>query len=158
ELRFVGCPEHLDGMRRLGNACRVLIVHGREDTDCPFADAEALAKSLEQADLSVEPHFIGREQVDGRIFTTATHAVGDRTQIVARLADKYLLPDVTSAIIRRGDSDFERRNAVRYRTSRGHYVISYEHGYPVGRFEAAPDPVQYEEHLDLTYRLDEQRR
>ncbi len=72
ELRFVGCPEHLGDMRRLGNTCRVLIVHGREDTDCPFADAEALAKSLQQAGLSVEPHFIGREQVDGRVFTTRT--------------------------------------------------------------------------------------
>jgi dienelactone hydrolase len=159
ELRFVGCPEHLDGMRRLGNACRLLIVHGREDTDCPFADAEALAKSLQQAGLPVEPHFIGREQVDGRIFTTATHAVGDRTQIVIRLADKYLLPDIPTALVRRGDSDFERRDsAVQYRTSRGQYVISYEQGYPGGRFEAAPAPVPYEEHLDLTYCLDEQRR
>jgi predicted esterase len=159
ELRFIGCPEHLNAMRRLGNTGRVLIVHGREDVDCPFAEAEALAKALEKSGFSVEPHFVGREQVDGHIFTTATHAVGDRTQIVFRLADKYLLPDAPTALVRRGESDFDRRDsAVRYRTSRGSYTISYEQGYPVGRFEAAAAPVAYEEHLDLKYRFDEQHQ
>ena len=145
-------------MRRLGNACRVLIVHGRDDTTCPFADAQELVRGIEQSRLPVEPHFIGRDQVDGRVITSSGHALGDRTQIVFRVADRYLRPDAPTALVRRGPADFDRRDAaVRYRTSRGRYVISYEQGYPVGRFEPAPVPVPYEEHLDLTYRLDQQR-
>jgi len=157
ELRFVACPEHLDTMRRLGNTCRVVTVHGRDDTTCLFAEAQELVKALEHARLPVEPHFIGRDQVDGRVFTSSGHALGDRTQIVFRVADQYLLPDSPTALVRRGETDFERRDAaVRYRTSRGSYVISYEPGYPIGRFEPTAAPVRYEDHLDLTYRLDEE--
>ncbi|MGE5194553.1 MAG: DUF2920 family protein [Deltaproteobacteria bacterium] len=156
ELRFVACPEHLDTMRRLGNVCRVLVVHGREDATCPFAGALALVEAMQRARLAVEPHFIGRDQVDGKVFTSSGHALGDRTQIVFRVADQYLLPDRETALMRRGPADFERRDeSVRYRTRGGHYVISYAKGYPVGRFEPAAAPVRYDEHLDLTYRLDE---
>jgi cephalosporin-C deacetylase-like acetyl esterase len=159
ELRFVGCPEHLDVMRRLGNVCRVLVVHGRDDTACPFTAAEAMVESMNKARLAVEPHFIGRDQVDGKVFTSSGHALGaDRTQIVFHVADQYLLADRESGLVRRGPTDFEHRDeAVQYRTSRGRYVISYVTGYPVGRFEPAAAPVRYDEHLDLTYRLDAER-
>src|SRR5262245_23190662 len=152
ELRFVGCPEHLGLMRRLGNASRVIVVHGREDRACPFEDAEELVATMGKSGLVVEPHFIGRGDLDGKLFTSAGHPLGeDRTKIVFHVADRYLLPSSPEALSRRGPSDFERRDEVRYRTSRGQWVISYEKGYPVGRFEPAPAPVVYAEHQDLTY-------
>ena len=58
------------------------------------------------------------------------------------------------ALARRGKSDFERRDDVRYRTSGGAFVISYAAGYPVGTFEPAPAPVHYADHTDLTFALD----
>src|SRR5262249_52533375 len=110
ELRFVACPEHLEEMRRLGNTCRLLVIHGRDDTACPFPEAEGLVAAMQQSRLSVEPHFIGREDVDGKVFTNFEHSLGNRTQIVFRLADRYLLPDAPTALVRRGLSDFEHRD------------------------------------------------
>ncbi|MFN0056037.1 MAG: alpha/beta hydrolase family protein [Planctomycetales bacterium] len=156
ELRFVACPEHLEVMRRLGNQCRVIVVHGRDDTTCPFADAVELVQAFPRHGLAVEPHFLGKDQLDGQVFTGSGHALGDRTKIVFHVADRYLLPESPERLVRQGDSDFDRRDEqVRYRTSRGEYVISYREGFPVGRFEPAATPVPYEDHLDLSYRVDE---
>lgn len=156
EIRFVGCPEHLETMRRLGNMCRVIVVHGREDTTCPFAEAEELADLMSQSGLNVEPRFIGKDDLDGESFTSAGHALGNRTKIVFRVADRFLLPDAPTALVRKGSSDFDLRDsAVRYRTSRGEYVIDYRNGYPVGRFEPFAAPVDYKDHLDLTFRQTE---
>ncbi|MBI3864734.1 MAG: DUF2920 family protein [Planctomycetia bacterium] len=153
ELRRLACPEHLDDMRRLGNRCRVVIVHGRDDATCPFADAEELAHAFEQAKMPFEARFIGRDDVDGKVFTSSGHALGNRTQIVFRTADAALLPNLATSLARQGPADFDLRDSeVHYRTSRGQFVISYEQGFPVGRFEPAQEPVPYDEHLDLTYR------
>jgi len=56
--------------------------------------------------------------------------------MVTHFARKYLSPDSPMALVRKGKCDFEWRDEkVRYITSRGVHVISYERGYPVGRFE-----------------------
>ena len=52
-------------------------------------------------------------------------------------AEKYLRPDSPDALRRSGPTDFERRDSlVRYQTPNGAYVVSYEAGFPVGKFEA----------------------
>ncbi len=135
-LRFVGHPDHLATMKTLGNSAKVIVVHGVDDASCPFEDAREMAENMQAAGIDVEPHYITSDKVDGKVFTTTGHALGDRTRIVAQVADKYLLPDSPDAAVRTASSDFKLRDTdVRYNTPVGAYVISYESGYPVGRFE-----------------------
>jgi len=154
ELRYVGHPEHLAEMKRLGNEAKIVTVHGADDTTCPFADAEEMVGWIRRAKLDVEPHFITQKDLDGKAFTSSGHSLGNRTEIVFRVAGKYLKTDGTDARVRRGKSDFELREDVRYRTSNGAFVISYAAGYPVGRFEPALPAVSYADHTDLTFTLD----
>ena len=153
ELRFVGNPDHLAVMRGLGAAAKVVTVHGTEDTTCPFADAEEMAFWMKRARLDVEPNWIAKKDLDGKVFTSAGHALGNRTQIVLGF-DHYLLFGGRISQMRDGKSDFERREDVRYRTSNGAFVISYASGYPVGKFEPAAPVIEYSDHTDLSFALD----
>lgn len=135
-LRFAGRPEHTRRMKELGNTARVIVVHGVDDASCPVEDAREMVVNMQSAGLDVEPVWVTDELVDGTVFKTTGHSLGDRTQIVFRVADKYLLPDGPAAAVRAGKSDFDLRDEqVRYETPGGAYVISYAAGYPVGRFE-----------------------
>jgi len=158
EIRFVGHPDHLAAMKQVGATSKVIVVHGVDDPACPYPDAREMVANMQAAGLDVEPHFITKDDIDGRIFTSTGHSLGNRTEIVFRVAEKYLSPDSPQAIRRRGPSDFERRDETRYATSNGQFVISYQDGYPVGRFEPAPSPIKYEEHHDLSYYLDREGR
>lgn len=153
ELRFVGHPGHLAEMKRLGTEAKVVTVHGIDDATCPFADAEEMAFWMRRAKIDVEPHWIAKKDLDGTVFTSSGHALGNRTQIVLQVAGKYLKPDGPDARARRGKSDFDRREDVRYRTSGGAFVISYAAGYPVGRFEPVTGPPDYPDHTDLTHTM-----
>lgn len=136
QLRDVGWPAHLETMKSLGNSSKVFVVHGMEDTTCPFADAERLVRQFQQAQLDVVPEFIGPERLDGKVFTSAGHALGNRTEIVFQVAGDWLEPTGSRLLRRTGRTDFEHRDAaVRYQTSNGAYVIDYRQGYPIGRFE-----------------------
>lgn len=153
EIRFIGNPDHLATMRRLGATARIVVVHGVDDATCPFADAEEMVFWMRRAGLAVEPHFIARRDLDGKTFTSTGHPLGNRTRIVFQVAGAYLEPGGPQALVRQGPCDFERRDQVRYRTSGGTFVISYAEGYPVARFEPAPAPVAYPDPTDLgTYR------
>jgi Prolyl oligopeptidase family len=154
ELRYLGHPLHLAEMKRLGNETKILTVHGVDDATCPFTDAREMTHWMLRAKLDVEPHWIAKEDLDGKVFTSSGHALGDRTQIVLRLAGQYLRSDGAKAKVRRGPSDFERRDEIRYRTTGGSFVISYAAGFPVGRFEPAPPPIDYPDHTDLSFSMD----
>lgn len=136
EIRFVGNPAHLKVMKRLGNRAKIIIVHGVDDASCPVSDAREMAANMHQAGLDVEPHFITKADLDGEAVKTTGHALGDRTRIVIRFAARYLSPDSPEALVRRTRGDFDRRDEIRYPTTGGCFVISYEKGYPFGQFEA----------------------
>ncbi|MCX7423677.1 MAG: DUF2920 family protein [Planctomycetia bacterium] len=137
EIRFAGHPEHLRLMKTSGTSSKVIVVHGIDDK-LFLNEVHELVNNMTTAGLDVEPHFINKEQVDGKVFTTTGHALGNRTLIVQQVADKYLLPTSPTALHRNGPTDFDRRDqVVRYPTKNGVWVISYEAGYPVGRFEAS---------------------
>ena len=134
-LRFVGHPAHLATMKALGNTCKLLVVHGVSDKSCPFEDAQEMVENMMATGLDVEPHFITEENADGKVFASTGHALGDRTQIVFALADRYLKPDSPEAAKRNGPSDFQLQDAkVRYATPHGAFFISYKAGLPVGAF------------------------
>ncbi len=135
EIRFIGNPEHLKVMKKLGSGARIFVVHGRDDRTCPFADAEEMVTNFAAAGLDVTPHFVGPDDLDGRVFTSSAHPLGNRTEIVFQVAADALKTNIR----RRQPSDFELRDElVRYPVSGGAFVVSYENGYPVGRFEPSP--------------------
>ena len=74
--------------------------------------------------------------LDGKVFSSAGHALGNRTEIVFRVAKKFLRPTVHTPCVAPVPPDFDRHDSlVRYQTPNGAYVVSYM-DYPVGRFEA----------------------
>ena len=155
DIRFVGHLQHLATMKRLGASCRTLVVHGVDDVTCPFADAQEMVANMQTAGISVEPHFIAKKDLDGKVFTSSGHALGNRTEIVLRVAEKYLAPNGPDALTRSGKSDFECRDEqVNYRTPGGQFIISYAAGFPVARFEPDPLAPAYDDHHDLSYYLD----
>ncbi len=135
EIRFVAHPEHLATRQRLGSRTKIVVVHGVDDHTCPIEDARELVANMQAASVDVEPHFITADDLDGAVFTSTGHSLGNRTEIVSLVAGQYLTPGDAQLLRREGKSDFERREEVRYTTATGAFVISYAAGFPVGRFE-----------------------
>jgi len=157
ELRFNGNPDHLQAMRAIKQSSKIVVVHGVDDRTCPYKDAQEMGANMQAAKLDVDAHFISKARLDGKVFTSSGHALGNRTEIVFQVAGKYLAVDGVEKKVRTTPTDFERPNSpVRYRTSNGSFVISYKNGYPVGRFEPDKPTVSYSEHQDLSYYLDQQ--
>ena len=121
-------------MKSLNTSSTIVVVHGTNDAVCPFADAEEFVDNLNAAKLDVETHFIEDDDLDGSVFTSTGHPLGDRTKIVLRVAGKFLQPDSPDRLRRSGPTDFDRREDIRYQTPNGQYVISYASGIPTARF------------------------
>lgn len=149
ELRLLAHRGHLTMAKRLGAKTKVVVVHGREDATCPFADAEELVAAMQLAGLDVEPHFVRRDQLDGVAFKSAGHALGDRTEIVFKVAGEYLSDGGPKALERAGPSDFERRETVRFETATGQFAIDYSQGFPRGRFEPRRPLPEYPDRTRL---------
>ncbi|MBI5686598.1 MAG: DUF2920 family protein [Verrucomicrobia bacterium] len=135
ELRFLGNPAHLATMKRLGCAAKIFTVHGVEDFTC--TDADEFAANMKASGLDFTYVRVTKDMLDGKVFTSAGHALGNRTLIVGHVAGKYLDRRSPDALHRRGPTDFERKEDIRYATTNGAWIVSYDKGYPVGRFEAA---------------------
>lgn len=146
ELRFVAHPNHLVEMKRLGSLSRIVVVHGTEDRTCPFEDAVEMVQLMQDASLDVEQHFVTKEMIDGQAFQSTGHSLGDRTQIVLRVAGEYLKPDGPMSLRRKIACDFEIGESVRYATTNGTFVIDYGNGYPTGSFEKSAGPPEYPDH------------
>ena len=137
ELRFLGHRQHLATMKQLGCTAKILTVHGSEDVICPFADAEDYAANMKASGLDFTFIPVTQDMLDGKVFTSTGHPLGNRTLIVQQVAGKFLDPKSSDALHRKGSTDFERKEDVRYATTKGTWIISYAKGYPEGRFEAA---------------------
>jgi predicted esterase len=138
QLHFVGDPQHLEVMKQLGNQNKLIVVHGKTDEACLFLDVEEMVKNYQSAQLDVEPHFIDEKNSEGSVFKNSGHSLGDRTSILFKVADQYILPDGKNARKLNGPTDFERKEIIKYPTANGVYEISYKKGYPVGRFVPIP--------------------
>ena len=154
ELRFIGNPDHLATMKSLGSATRIVTVHGVDDTTCLYPDAVEMADWMQRRGLLVEPHWIKKSDLDGKVFISSGHALGDRTQIVLRVGETYLAPEMGKGLERSGPSDFEQRETLRYRTSNGAFEIDFSNGFPMGRFVANEPLPEYPNHQDLSFLLD----
>lgn len=136
ELRFVGKPSHLAEMKRLGTESRVIVYHGTKDTTCPYEDAVEMVELMKSSGLKVDAHWVADDNLDGRIFTSSGHALGNRTEIVISSTGHLLKADSPECLRRKQTPDFDLRQDVRYETTSGAFVISYAEGFPVGRFES----------------------
>jgi len=154
ELRWLGNPDHLRVQAALGSSAKIVSVHGIDDRICPFEDAQEFVANALTAKLDIQSHFIGKADLDGKVFTSTSHSLGNRTEIVFKVAGQWLTPTEPTALRRSGPTDFERREDIRYPTSNGAFVISYREGYPIGRFEPAAQPPKYTNHLDVRHYLD----
>ncbi len=135
EIRLIANPLHLAEMTRLGNTAKIIVVHGVEDMTAPYSETKQMVESLKAAKFNVEPLFINKSLLDGKVFTGAGHALGPRTDILFRVAEKYLRAGSSTLFERKTSTDCFRREVIQYATTNGHYTISYESGFPVGRFE-----------------------
>jgi predicted esterase len=135
-LRFIGEPGHLAAMKSLGNAAKIVVIHGESDTVCPVDDAREMIENFQAVGLDVDPHIVTADMVDGETFKDTAHSLGDRTKILAKFAGQYLDPKSPARLRREGPADFDRHDDVRYSVPGGAFVISYANGYPVGQFEA----------------------
>lgn len=135
-IRFPGHPGHLKTMKKLGNACKMMVVHGTTDHACPVDDAKEYCANMQAAGLDVEPHIITEKEIDGTAVKVTGHPLGNRTLIVGRFGGKYMRPDSDKKMTRTTPCDFQLRDEnVRYEAPGGVFIISYKNGYPVGRFE-----------------------
>ena len=137
EIRDPGLPAHLAQMRKMGNAARVVCIHGADDRSCPIGETRRLARNMKAAGLDVETHYVREEDVDNDLFLDSGHRIGNRTRLVIHFADEYLRPGSREMRRTTQPPDFEARDeVVRYETKTGAYVVSYAEGFPVARFEA----------------------
>jgi dienelactone hydrolase len=148
EIRFVGHPTHLAEMKRRGSSSMIFTVNGVDDLTC-LDDAREMIANIGKAGLRISPVWINQEQVDGTIFRSTGHDLGDRTLIPEKVAGVWLAPHAGAAYRRPTRTDFERGDEIRYRTRDGAYVVSYAAGYPVGRFEPARAAPHYPDRFDL---------
>lgn len=137
EIRFAAHPQHLAAIKKSQPSSKIIVVHGRDDTTCLFADAEELVTNLRVAKFDVEEHFIGKDDLDGKAFTSSGHSLGNRTEIVMKVAGRYLSADSPDALRRTGPTDFDRKDVVQYETRNGRFLISYTTGIPIATFVPA---------------------
>ncbi|CAN5489918.1 hypothetical protein BH09VER1_BH09VER1_51720 [soil metagenome] len=135
EIRFLGHPGHLDTMRALGCQARIISVHGVDDDVCPFADAREFAWNMKQSGLDFSFIEVTNDLVDGAVFQSTGHDLGNRSEIVDQVG-RELLVNEPSGARRSGPSNFERGTDVQFRTEGGKWVVDFQQGLPIGRFES----------------------
>lgn len=136
EIRYLGNPHHLKLMKARGHETKILIIHGTGDTTCPYADARDMYQNMKAAGLDVEAKFVTKNDLDGKVFKSIGHSLGDRTQMIVKYGGEFIIPGQPKYRLRKSPTDIDLKQDVVYPTSDGRYVISWETGVPVIRFEA----------------------
>ncbi len=131
EIRWLGNPRHLEQMKALGATARVISIHGVDDQECPFADAERFATAYQASGLPFAFHPITTEEVDGDLITDTGHGLGDRTALLLHYAGEALRTAATNPNL---PNDFQQREIITYPTANGLWCIDYSRGAPVGQF------------------------
>jgi len=128
-IRFLGNLTHLKEMQQQsGAACKIVVVHGVDDKTCPYPDAVEMVDNMRAAKFNVEPFFISKRELDRKAFLSTGHGLGNRTEIVFKVAGHYLEPNGPQSIRRDGPTDFDRKTDIRYTTPGGHYAVSFSTG------------------------------
>lgn len=121
QIRSPADREHIQHLKRHGNAAKIVVVHGAKDEVCPIEDKREMVANMRDAGLDVDAHFVDDAMLDGEVFTSTGHPLGDRTRILFQVADRYLLPDSPEMRRVKGAPDFVRGVRVDYATATGTY-------------------------------------
>lgn len=130
EIRDLGNAEHLALNAKAGGTCKVVVIHGEDDTSCLVDDKKRVVNAMKASGMDVEPHYISKQDIDGKLVKESGHAIGDRTELLRFFAGKYL--DPSSGEMRRlsGPVDFEQKTVREFPTSDGVVKVSYDKGFP----------------------------
>jgi predicted esterase len=140
EIRDLGNPVHLALAAKLGNHCKVIVIHGEDDQSCLASDKRRVVEAMRAAALDVEGHFLAKGDADGKLIKNSGHSIGNRTELLLHFAGDYLAP-MSGKMCRLGSpSDFERREEISYPTTGGEHVISFRNGVPRLSFSKSPNP------------------
>lgn len=137
EIRDLGNPTHLALQAKRENRCKIVVIHGDEDTVCLTSDKRRVVEAMRAVGLDVEPHFLTREQIDGKMVVDAGHAIGNRTALLMHYASDYLSPKSEKMCRLAKPGDFKRRGEVVYPTSGGAHTISFAGEVPTLSFRPA---------------------
>ncbi|MFH1477170.1 MAG: DUF2920 family protein [Verrucomicrobiota bacterium] len=129
-LRDPGNPAHLALAVKWGNAAKIVVVHGKDDSSCLCTDKQRVVGAMQKAGLDVTPHYLGKQEIDGAIIRDSGHSIGNRTELVERFAGTYLTPSSPKLCRLQGPTDFERRSIMEFPTSDGICTVSYAKGWP----------------------------
>lgn len=136
QIRDPGNPEHLRLQFEANPTAKVIIVHGLDDASCPAVHKIGVFRNMVAAGFRPDTHFLTTRNVDGTVFTTTGHPVGNRQKVTELVADDYLLEAGKLALQVPGPDDFERGEDVVFPTSNGRVVVRFQ-GPPELRFEKA---------------------
>jgi hypothetical protein len=116
-------------MKQLGCTAKIFTVHGVDDQTDGIVDKYAANMTANGLDFTYVR--VTKDLIDGKMFTTTGHALGNRTAILRHIAGEVL-----KTARRAGLTDFERKEDIRYPTANGVWIVSYANGWPEGRFES----------------------
>lgn len=132
EIRDLGNRKHLALQAKRGSGCKVVVIHGDDDTSCLAADKRRVVEAMRVAGLDVEAHFLGKPDVDGTLVKNSGHSLGDRTALLLHFAGKYLAPERARRLPK--PLRFSARDEMKYPVEGGAYVVSYPQGVPTLAF------------------------
>lgn len=142
QIRTPADPAHLARLHELGNSAKIIVVHGAEDHVCPIEDAREMVDTMKRVGLDVDAYFVDQAMLDGEVFTSTGHPLGDRTRIVFQVADPYLLPDSPTMRRLTAPPDFLRNEPITYPTPNGAYTITFDNFTPTATWTPIPDRTQ----------------
>ena len=86
EIRDLGNPGHLALQAKSENRCKIVVIHGEDDPICLASDKHRVVDAMRVARLDVEPHFITKAGVAGKLIKNSAHAIGERTGLLMQFA------------------------------------------------------------------------
>jgi predicted esterase len=137
QVRDLGHPAHLALSAKRGNACKVVVIHGLDDTSCLAADKKRVVEAMQAAGLDVDAHFLAAADVDNALIKNAGHSIGNRTELLLRFARPWLAADSGTACRLKGPDDFERKEDLDFPVEGGAWVVSYAGPFPEIRWKPA---------------------
>ena len=125
EIRDTGNVAHLALQAKAENRCKIVMIHGEDDPVCLASDKHRVVDAMRVAGLDVEPHFITKADIDGKLIINSGHQIGERTGLLKHFAGKYLTPQSDQICRLIKPNDFDRGIPIAYPTSNGVHSVDY---------------------------------
>ena len=130
QIRDLGNRDHLALAAKWGCECKVVVIHGEDDTSCLVQDKKRVVQAMKDAGLNVEAHFITKADVDGQLITDSGHTIGSRGALLLHFAGEYLAEQGPKALSLHGPDDFKRGETFSFPVEDGQYRVSFQDATP----------------------------